>query len=144
VNQVPGARALAAIGMPILRTTRGTRLLEGVSLTRINSRKVALGLPIRANEEASRQVEEVLAAQGVELICVDGAFVMPDINTTMVKADTLPWWSLQKLEQFGIRTIEITPELDPRLHPPPASRAIQLESLLRGRRGLHPACPRGT
>ncbi len=62
----------------------------------------------------------------------------------MLKADALPWWSLQKLEQFGIRTIEITPELDPRSLPPPASRGIQLESLLRGRRGLHPACLRGT
>ena len=46
----------------------------------------------------------------------------------MLKADALPWWSLQKLEQFGIRTIEITPELDPRSLPPPASRGIQLES----------------
>jgi len=95
----------------------------------------------------------VLAAQGVELICVDPCrheirvdddLLMPDVDATMLKADPLPWWSLQKLEQLGIRTIEITPEHDPRPLPAPASRGIQLESLLRGRRGLHPACPRDT
>jgi len=89
VNQVPGARALASIGMPIPSSILRSRLLEGVSLTRINSRKAALRLPIRANEEASRQVEEVLAAQGVELTCVDlcryeiridDAFLMPDVE----------------------------------------------------------------
>jgi hypothetical protein len=46
---------------------------------------------------------------------------MPDVDATMLKADALPWWSLQKLEQLGIRTIEITPERDPRPLPAPCS-----------------------
>ena len=54
-----------------------------------------------------QQVEEVRAAQGVELICVDlcrheiridDAFLMPDVEATMLKPDALPWRTLQKLE----------------------------------------------
>jgi hypothetical protein len=40
--------------MPILRSILRTHLLEGVGLSRINSRTAALGLLIRANEKASR------------------------------------------------------------------------------------------
>ena len=52
----------------------------------------------------------MLAAQGVELICVDPCrheirvdddLLMPDVDATMLKADALPWWPSRSSSSSG-------------------------------------------
>ena len=103
---------LARLGVPILRTIHGAALLEGGSFAWLNSKTAVVGCSIRVNEEGAWQLEEVLSAQGVELlrvdmggydIHIDGVLVMVDVDTALVAAERLPYWFLQKLEELGIR-----------------------------------------
>jgi N-dimethylarginine dimethylaminohydrolase len=112
-------RTLAKLGVPILRTIHGTGLLEGGSFAWINSRTAVVGRSIRVNEEGCRQLEEVLRTRGVELLRVDlcgydlhidGSFVMIDVDTALVRAESLPFWFLEKLKELGVRTVETIPE----------------------------------
>lgn len=112
-------RTLANLGMPILRTLNGTALAEGGSFAWLNPKTAAIGRSICVNEEGARQIEEVLKAQGVELIRVDlaGYDIHLDISLTMIDVDLaivnpagLPYWFLEKLKELKIRTIEISPQ----------------------------------
>ena len=63
-------QAVAALGMPILRTICGTGMLEGGTVVKLTPRVYAFGASIRCNPEGARQLAEVLAPLGVELIVV--------------------------------------------------------------------------
>ncbi len=111
-------RTLANLGAPILRTIHGGGLMEGGSFAWIDAKTAVVGRSIRVNEEGARQLEEVLAAQGVELIRVDmagydihidGAFVMIDVDLALVDPERLPYPFLERLKAMGVRAIEITP-----------------------------------
>ena len=121
-EEAVATRTLAGLGMPILRTIHGSGLLEGGSFAWINPKTAVVGRSIRINEEGARQLAEVLATQGVELLRVDlsgydlhidGAFVMIDVDTAMVDPGALPYGFLEKLTELGVRTVEITPADDP-------------------------------
>ena len=96
--------------------------MEGGSFAWINSKTAVVGRSIRVNEEGARQLEEVLAVQGVELIRVDmagydihidGAFVMIDVDLALIDAARLPFPFLERLKGIGVRTIEISPADNP-------------------------------
>jgi N-dimethylarginine dimethylaminohydrolase len=117
-EEAAATRTLADLGMPILRTIHGRGLMEGGSFAWIDAKTAVIGRSIRVNEDACRQLEEVLAAQGVELIRVDlagyeihidGFFVMIDVDLALIDPDGLPYTFLQRLEALGVRTIEIAP-----------------------------------
>ena len=112
-------RALAALGMPILRTVHGDGLMEGGSFAWINSKTAVVGRSIRVNDAGISQVAEVLAHQGVELLVadlcgysihIDGAFLMVDVDLALVDASRLPYSFLEKLKELKVRTVEITPD----------------------------------
>ena len=114
-EEAPVTRAVAALGMPILRTINGSGIFEGGSFAMIDERTAVVGIGARANAEGARQVEEVLRTLGVELLKVelngyrqhiDGAFVMADVDVALVNPLGLPFWFLEKLEASGIRTVE--------------------------------------
>lgn len=118
-EEAPVTETLGALGMPILRTIHGTGLMEGGSFVWLNSKTAVIGRSARVNEEGTRQVEEVLNAQGVELLRVDltgyrlhidGTMVMIDVDTAIVNPSILPYWFLEKLKELGIRTIEVHPD----------------------------------
>ena len=118
-EEAPVTETLAAIGMPILRTIHGSGLMEGGSFVWLNAKTAVIGRSSRVNEEGTRQVEEVLNAQGVELLRVDltgyrlhidGALVMIDVDTAIVNPTQLPFWFLGRLAELGIRTIEVHPD----------------------------------
>ena len=120
-EELPVTRTLASLGMPILRTISGSGLMEGGSFAWINPKTAVVGRSIRVDEEGARQLDEVLASQGVELlrvdlngydIHIDGAFVMIDVDTALVSPDRLPYRFLQKLKALGVRTVETTPDDD--------------------------------
>ena len=64
-------RTLVRLGIPILRTLSGSALMAGGSFARINPRTAVIGCGIRVNREGARQIGEVLATQGGELIVID-------------------------------------------------------------------------
>ncbi|MBK0328097.1 hypothetical protein I5535_12445 [Rhodobacteraceae bacterium F11138] len=118
-EELPVTRTLAALGMPILRTISGTGLMEGGSFAFITPNVAVVGLSCRVNAEGARQLQEVLATQGVELLVVeltgyrlhiDGAFVMVDAETAFINPTLLPYWFLEKLSELGIRTIDVCHE----------------------------------
>ena len=109
-------RKLAELGMPILRTIHGSGLFEGGSFAFLDELTAVIGLSFRQNDAAARQIEEVLAVQGLRLIRVpltgyslhlDGAFVMIDKDLALVHMPRLPYWFLDLLHERDIRYIEV-------------------------------------
>ncbi len=114
-------RTLARLGIPILRTLSGTAVMEGGSFAWINPKTAVIGCGIRVNREGARQIGEVLASQGVELIVIDlvgydihidGSFLMIDRDVALIDPTGLPYSFIERLRTLGIRTIEITPSDD--------------------------------
>ena len=109
-------RKLAELGMPILRTIHGSGLFEGGSFAFLNERAAVIGLSFRQNAEAARQIAEVLSVSGIKLIEVpltghslhiDGAFVMVNTDLALVNSTRLPYWFLDLLAEYKIRTVEV-------------------------------------
>lgn len=116
------SKTLANLGMPILRTLHGTALMEGGSFAWLNPEVAVIARSICVNDAGCDQVEQVLNAQGVELlridmtgydIHIDGALTMIDVNVAIVDPDLLPYSFLRKLAGLGIDTIEIDARDDP-------------------------------
>ncbi len=121
-EEMPATRTLAKLGMPILRTINGTGICEGGSFAWINEQTAVIGISSRVNEEAARQIDEVLAPMGIELIRmqvpgfrlhIDGMFVMVDVDTALVNPILLPFAFMEDLQKRGIRLIELSPEDEP-------------------------------
>ena len=113
------ARTLAKLGMPILRTISGNGMIEGGSFAWLNATVAVVGRGIRVNDSAIEQTAEVLNRQGVELLVVDlpaysihidGWMLMIDVDLCLLDPRGLPFTFMQKLEELGIRTVEITPD----------------------------------
>jgi len=107
-------RAVAAAGMPILRTITGTGLVEGGSLVKLRPGIAAYGTSIRCNEEGARQLREALAGLGIELIVVpmvgwsihlDGHLGMLSPEAALVEVNGLPYWFLDRMRALGIEPI---------------------------------------
>lgn len=112
------ARLLASLGVPILHTIHGTGLLEGGSVCWLTESTVAVGMSYRQNEAGVRQLEAVLAEQGVRVIRVplpgyalhlDGACVMVDYDKALINLTRLPYWVLDLLRELGIEAIHVWP-----------------------------------
>lgn len=111
------SRSLANMGMPILRTLHGNAMAEGGSFAWLNSTTAAIGRSICNNDTGCDQIEQVLNAQGVELIRVDmsgysihidGHLTMIDKDVAIVDPDGLPFQFLERLKELGIRTVEVS------------------------------------
>ena len=109
-------KQLAELGMPILRTIQGSGLFEGGSFAFIDEKTAAIGMALRQNEVAARQIEEVLTLMGIKLVRVpltghslhlDGAFTMLDHNLALVNSTRLTYSFLEMLKEKKIHTIEI-------------------------------------
>ena len=109
-------QAVAALGMPILRTICGTGMLEGGTVVKLTPRVYAFGASIRCNPEGARQLAEVLAPLGVELIVVplvgwsihlDGHLSMIDRDKALCDRRHLPYWFIERLGELGIELIEV-------------------------------------
>jgi N-dimethylarginine dimethylaminohydrolase len=112
-------QAVAALGLPVLRTISGTGMLEGGTIVKLTPRVYAFGTSIRCNPEGARQLAEVLAPLGIELIVVplvgwsihlDGHLSMVDRDKALCDLHRLPYWFLERLRELGIETIELPPD----------------------------------
>jgi N-dimethylarginine dimethylaminohydrolase len=107
--------------MPVLRTISGTGMLEGGTVVKLTPRVYAFGASIRCNPEGGRQLAEVLAPLGIELIVVplvgwsihlDGHLSMIDRDKALCDVRRLPYWFLERLGELGIELIEVPQEED--------------------------------
>ncbi len=112
-------KAIVSLGMPILHTINGTGLFEGGGFCILNEKTAVVGLSYRQNEEAARQIEEVLRPLDMRLIKVplvghtlhiDGCIVMVDHDLALVNIVKLPYWFIDEVAELGIRMIEVHPE----------------------------------
>ena len=119
-EELPVTRALAKLGMPILRTVHGTGMIEGGSFAWLNSKTAVVGRGIRVNDDGIAQVAEVLKYQGVELIVVDlrgydihidGHFVMVDVNLALVWPRGLSFSFLERLKELAVQMEESLDEV---------------------------------
>ena len=118
-EEVQSYRTISQLGMPVLRTIHGSGLMEGGSFMWLDSKTAVVSRSTRGNEEGARQIEEVLNAQGVELMRVDvtgyrlhidGMIVMLDVDKAIINPSQLPFWFLGELDRRGIRTVSVRPE----------------------------------
>lgn len=135
-------RLLAELGMPILRTIHGTGLLEGGSFAFLNETTAAVGMSYRQNEAGVRQIEQVLAEQGIRLVRVpltghalhlDGCIVMVDHDKAIVNVARLPYWFLDTLRELGITPIHVWPT---------EQKALNCLAVRPGRVIIADGCPR--
>lgn len=73
-EEVAVAATLAAAGVPILRTLTGHATFEGADLMWLDPRTALLGLGLRTNDAAARQIGATLAEIGIDLIVADMPF----------------------------------------------------------------------
>ena len=118
------SRTVAGLGMPILRTIHGSGLFEGGSFALLNETTAVCGLSYRQNEEAARQIEEVLAVQGIRLLRlplaghalhIDGQLVMVDHDLVLINIERTPYWFLDALRELKIRVVEVHHADNPRV-----------------------------
>jgi N-dimethylarginine dimethylaminohydrolase len=109
---------VAGLGMPILRTIHGSGLFEGGSFVKLTPTLAAYGTSFRCNVEGARQLGEVLAVHGIELLTVpmcgysihiDGHIGMVDVDKALVDPVGLPYWFLDRLLAEGIEAIPCPP-----------------------------------
>src|SRR5262249_28294642 len=118
------SRVIAGLGMPILRTIHGAGLFEGGSFALLDSTTAVAGLSFRQNEEAARQIQEVLAVLGIRLLRVplaghalhlDGQLVMVDEGLALINIERTPYWFLDTLKELKIRWVEVHHADNPRV-----------------------------
>lgn len=118
------ARRLAALGVPIAGRLHGAARAEGGDLLWLDHDTLAVGLGFRTNAEGFRQLEAILAPQGVTLIPVQLPFyqgpeaclhllslislVDHDLAVVYPPLLPVPFWHL--LQERGWRLVEVPPE----------------------------------
>jgi len=87
------ARRLADLGIPILRSIRGTGTFEGADTAWLDERTVLVATGLRTNQEGANQVTETLSEMGVDVIQVGLPFgSMHLMGELRFVADDLSTW----------------------------------------------------
>lgn len=68
------ARKLAELGIPIIRSVRGTGTFEGADAAWVNPQTAIIGRGLRTNDEGMAQVSSTLTEMGITVIQVDLPF----------------------------------------------------------------------
>ena len=118
------ARRLREIGVPILATLGGEATAEGGDLLWLDHRTLAVGQGFRTNAEGLRQIREVVAGLGVEVLpvelpCFHGpeaclhllSLISPvDHDLAVVYPPLLPVSFWKVLRERGLRLVEVPAE----------------------------------
>ena len=115
------ARRLADIGIPILKTLRGTAVFEGADAHWIDEHTVLIARGLRTNDEAITQIGKLLAEMGVSLITVDlpigtmhlmGILRFLDRDLALAWPYRLGWQAVNALRERGIQVLFIPDETE--------------------------------
>lgn len=108
------ARRLADIGVPILRTLRGTAVFEGADAMWLGPTTVMVGLGLRTNAEAAGQIRDALAPAGIEVLTADLPFGTMHFMGLLRIVDrdlAVCWWrrtpftAVRALQERGARVL---------------------------------------
>ena len=115
------AKALANLGVPIVRTVSGTGVFEGACAMWVDRETVILGTGNRCNTEGARQVAETLTGMGVKTIIpfpipyghahIDGFINMIDRDLAIIFPWQVPHDVWQALVDRGIKVL-ICPSIE--------------------------------
>ena len=114
------ARRLAALGVPILRSVRGTGTFEGADAAWIDPKTVMLATGLRTNAEGAAQVTDMLGEMGVEVIFVGlpygamhlmGTLRFPDRDLALAWPARVPYAAVEALRAHGY-TVLFLPDED--------------------------------
>lgn len=110
------AEALAALGVPVVRTISGTGIFETACCLWVNAGTVIIGTGNRANMEGFRQVLEVLRPMGVEQFLhmqipygyahIDSIVSFVDKKTAIIDPSRIPWDVWNALKEMGVKLLE--------------------------------------
>jgi len=110
------AEALAALGVPILRTVAGAGIFETACCLWVDAETVIIGSGNRANAEGCRQIGEVMRGFAVENFIfiqipygyahIDSIISFVDTKTALFDPAHLPWNVWSALRERGITLIE--------------------------------------
>lgn len=115
------ARRLADLGIPILRTLRGTATFEGADAAWLDSRTVLIGRGLRTNAEGVAQVGALLEEMGVAVIVVDLPFGTMHLMGTLRFADRdlavgfprrVPFAAVEALRARGFEVVFLPDEAE--------------------------------
>jgi N-dimethylarginine dimethylaminohydrolase len=136
------ARRLAELGIPILRSVRGTGTFEGADAAWITPETVLLARGLRTNAEGAAQVASALREMDVQVIQADlppgtmhlmGQLRFADRDLAIGWPDRLPGAAVEVLEDYGYTLALIPDEIE-------ATRGMALNFVtLRPRQILMPA-----
>ncbi len=108
------AARLAALGIPILRTIRGTGTFEGADAAWVDPQTMLLGRGLRTNAEGAAQVASLLTEMGVQVIQVDLPYGAMHLMGTLRFADRdlaigwrgrIPYAAVNTLREHGYRVL---------------------------------------
>jgi N-dimethylarginine dimethylaminohydrolase len=116
-EEMYAAKALAALGVPIVRTINGTGIFEGACAMWVDPETVVIGTGNRCNAEGARQVREALSAMGVRNFVpfqipyghahIDGFVNIIDRDLAMVFPWQVPHDVVRALQERGYRVLTV-------------------------------------
>jgi N-dimethylarginine dimethylaminohydrolase len=115
------ARRLAELGIPIIRSVRGTGTFEGADAAWINPQTVIIGRGLRTNDEGAEQVASTLTEMGVSVIQVDmpvgtmhlmGMLRLVDRDLAIAWPKRIAHRGVDVLKQHGFRVVYIPDEAE--------------------------------
>ncbi|GHH88679.1 dimethylargininase [Streptomyces sulfonofaciens] len=139
------AAALAALGVPLLRTMTGRAVFEGADALWVDDRTVLVGLGLRTNREGASVVRAVLREQGAEAVFVPlgpgvqhllGSVVFVDHRRAVVHSAALGDELRAELLRRDYELLELPPDEEV-----VGRRAMNLVALGPGRVLMPDGCP---
>lgn len=115
---------LAAMGVPILLSVRGTGTFEGADALWVNEQTVLLATGLRTNEEGAAQVAWVLRQMGVEVVQVGlsygslhllGVLNLAGPQLAVAWPGRVPYRAVELLRELGYRVVFL-PDEDEAIH----------------------------
>lgn len=113
------ARRLADLGVPILRSVRGSGVFEGADALWLNAQTVLIGIGIRSNAEGATQVADLLQTMDVEVLRVDlpcsvmhlmGTLRFLDQDLAVAWRSRVPYPAVKALQKHGYSVLFIPDE----------------------------------
>lgn len=113
------ARRLAALGIPILRTVRGTGTFEGADAAWIDPDTILLATGLRTNAAGARQVTSLLQEMGVEVVQVGlpygamhlmGQLRLADADLAIGWPGRVPYGAVEALREHGYKVFFLPSE----------------------------------